>query len=78
MTHWTLANGTGVEIVNIVDDHSRLCLASVVLPVTKAVDVERIFRTQWPNSASGVGVDRQRRHLHGQVPGREGGVGERA
>jgi transposase InsO family protein len=44
MTHWTLANATGVEIVNIVDDHSRLCLASVVLPVTKAVDVERIFR----------------------------------
>jgi len=52
MTHWTLANATGVEIVNIVDDHSRLCLASVVLPVTKAVDVERISETQWPNSAS--------------------------
>src|SRR5215510_227848 len=23
MTHWALADGTGVEIVNVVDDHSR-------------------------------------------------------
>ena len=44
MTHWALADGTGVEIVNFVDDHSRLCLASVALPVTKAVDVAMIFQ----------------------------------
>jgi transposase InsO family protein len=44
MTHWALADGTGVEIVNFVDDHSRLCLASVALPVTKAVDVAEIFQ----------------------------------
>ena len=30
-THWTLANGTFVEIINIVDDHSRVCLASVAV-----------------------------------------------
>lgn len=43
MTHWALDDGTGVEIVNFIDDHSRLCLASVALPVTKAVDVAIIF-----------------------------------
>jgi len=44
MTHWTIAGGRGVEIVNFIDDHSRLCLASVALPVTTAVDVGRIFQ----------------------------------
>lgn len=44
MTHWTLAGGRGVEIVNFIDDHSRLCLASVALAVTTAVDIGRIFQ----------------------------------
>jgi hypothetical protein len=43
MTHWTLTDGTGVEIVNFLDDHSRLCVASVALAVTKATDVAEIF-----------------------------------
>ena len=44
MTHWTLAGGRGVEIVNLIDDHSRFCLAAVALAVTTAVDVGRIFQ----------------------------------
>jgi transposase InsO family protein len=44
MTHWTLADGTGVEIVNFIDDHSRLCVASVALKVTKATDVVALFQ----------------------------------
>jgi transposase InsO family protein len=44
MTHWALAGGRGAEIVNFIDDHSRLCLRSVALPVTTAVDVGRIFQ----------------------------------
>lgn len=43
MTHWALADGSGVEIVNFIDDHSRLCVASVALRVTKATDVAEIF-----------------------------------
>ena len=39
ITHWTLAGGVGVEILNIVDDHSRLLVASVVRRVFKAADV---------------------------------------
>ena len=43
MTHWSLADGTTVEIVNVLDDHSRLCVASVALAVTRATDVAEIF-----------------------------------
>jgi transposase InsO family protein len=43
MTHWSLTDETHVEIVNIIDDHSRLCVASVALLVAKATDVAEIF-----------------------------------
>jgi transposase InsO family protein len=55
MTHWTLDGDVGVEIVNFIDDHSRLCVASVALSVTKAVDVAAIFQTarqHWGTPAS--------------------------
>lgn len=38
-THWTLADGTDVEILNIIDDHSRLLVASTCFCTTKAADV---------------------------------------
>ena len=44
ITHWALADGTDVEILNILDDHSRLCLASDTQPVFKAHDVDRSYR----------------------------------
>src|SRR4051794_36334403 len=40
ITHWALRSGTDVEICNIVDDHSRLCVASVARPVFRASDVD--------------------------------------
>jgi transposase InsO family protein len=43
MTHWHLGDGTQVEIVNFLDDHSRLCVASVAVPVTRASDVAEAF-----------------------------------
>src|SRR6201993_265449 len=43
VTHWQLADRTDVEILNIVDDHSRLCLGSDTLPVFKARDVNTSF-----------------------------------
>ena len=43
MTHWHLAGGRHVEIVNFVDDHSRAVMASVALRVARAPDVVRIF-----------------------------------
>ncbi len=38
-THWRLAGGTTVEIFELIDDHSRLALASVAFPSVKAADV---------------------------------------
>ncbi|HWB40039.1 MAG TPA: IS481 family transposase [Gemmatimonadales bacterium] len=43
ITHWRLANGREVEILNILDDHSRVCVASRALAVFKADDVTRTF-----------------------------------
>jgi transposase InsO family protein len=39
ITHWQLAGGQGVEILNMIDDHSRLFVASRAFPATKAADV---------------------------------------
>ncbi len=43
VTHVALASGTEVEILNVIDDHSRLCVASVARRVTKALDVVTTF-----------------------------------
>jgi transposase InsO family protein len=55
VTHVTLADGTHVEVLNIIDDHSRLCLASHALRVYTAPDVVRIFHkaaAEWGYPAS--------------------------
>ena len=44
LTHWALADGTDVEILNLIDDHSRLCLASTARPVFKGGHVDTAFR----------------------------------
>jgi len=43
-THWQLADGTGVEILNIEDDHSRLDVASDARYTTTGDDVVSSFR----------------------------------
>ena len=43
-THWQLADGTGVEILNIEDDHSRLDIASDVRHSITGEDVVASFR----------------------------------
>ena len=42
-THWLLADGSGVEILNLLDDHSRFLLASVAFTTVKAADVVQVF-----------------------------------
>ena len=42
-THWALADGTDVEILNVLDDHSRLLAASRTFATTKAGDVVESF-----------------------------------
>ena len=54
-THWALADGTDVEILNVLDDHSRLLVASRTFVTTKATDVVETFHqaaTTWGFPAS--------------------------
>jgi transposase InsO family protein len=39
ITHWPLADGTAVEILDVIDDHSRLFVAAAAQTVFKAADV---------------------------------------
>jgi transposase InsO family protein len=43
ITHWKLAAGTDVEILNAIDDHSRFLVGSDALAVFKAADVVASF-----------------------------------
>jgi transposase InsO family protein len=43
ITHWQLSSGEHVEIMNMIDDHSRLFLASQALRTIKAHDVVEVF-----------------------------------
>jgi transposase InsO family protein len=52
ITHWALADGQGVEILNVIDDHSRLLVASDVRRVFKAADIVASFR----KAAAGYGL----------------------
>lgn len=45
ITHWRLAGGEEVEILNVIDDHSRLLVASDARAVFKAADVVATFHT---------------------------------
>lgn len=42
-THWVLADGSDVEILNVIDDHSRLLVASRAFVTAKAADVVETF-----------------------------------
>jgi len=44
ITHWALADGADVEILNIIDDHSRLAVGSDARSIFKAADVVVCFR----------------------------------
>ncbi len=44
VTHWPLPGAGHTEILNMIDDHSRLFLASRVFPTVKAADVVEVFR----------------------------------
>ena len=43
MTHWQLADGTGVEILTFIDDYSRRVLCCEVAKTVRASDVRRAF-----------------------------------
>jgi transposase InsO family protein len=44
ITHWQLAGGAAAEVLNIIDDHSRMLTASAARTTFKAADVVTVFR----------------------------------
>jgi transposase InsO family protein len=39
ITHWRLGDDSEVEILNILDDHSRVCIASIARRITTGTQV---------------------------------------
>ena len=69
ITHWTLADGTDVEILNIIDDHSRLLRGQHTRAVFKAADVDRqLPQSRGDHRESGQHAHRQRRRVHRPLP----------
>ena len=75
MTHWHLADNTGVEILTFLDDHSRLVLAAKVYPSVTMANVRQLFfQHLQPLWHPGQCVNRQRRHLQRYVARRTNGL----
>jgi transposase len=71
ITHWALASGAGVEILNVVDDHSRLLVDSTAKVTFKADDVVACFRDATArHGLPRLAAVRQRGRVHRQLPGR--------
>jgi transposase len=51
-THWQLADGTGAEILNYLDDHSRMLMACDVFPTVKGSTSCKPFTQQRNSTAS--------------------------
>jgi len=49
VTHVGLPDGTVFEVLNVIDDHSRLCVASRAMVVVKATDVIRVLHKSAEN-----------------------------
>ena len=56
VTHWELADGTGAEILNVVDDCSRLNVAADARRVTPAADVVATFAAAFARHGLPMGV----------------------
>jgi transposase len=55
VTPWKLRGGGEVEIINVIDDHSRLCVASLAVATATATGVVELLRSAaerwgWPSS----------------------------
>ena len=63
-THWHLADGTDVEIFNILDDHSRVNIAAKARRITFGRRWSTPSRRVHPLGHPGQRAHRQRGHLH--------------
>ncbi|TFV77537.1 transposase [Blastococcus sp. CT_GayMR19] len=56
ITHWPLAEGVDAEILNWLDDHSRLCLTSTAAMVFTAPAVDAVYRAAADRHGDPAGV----------------------
>ncbi len=56
VTHWRLADHTEVEILDLIDDHSRVAVASHARPVTTGPDVVDTVTTAFAHWGTPAGV----------------------
>lgn len=56
VTHWRLADHTDVEILDLIDDHSRLAIASHARPITTGPDVVDTFTAAFARWGTPAGV----------------------
>jgi transposase len=69
ITHWHLDDGTTVEILNMIDDHSRLCIASACPADLQSRRRRRLLPRSRPQlPAARIDADRQRRRVHRRLP----------
>jgi hypothetical protein len=59
ITHWQLADGTEVGILNVIDDHSRLCLGSHARRTITGIDVVASFQKPFLSGNPGRRAHRQ-------------------
>ena len=65
VTHVEVADGVVYEVLNVIDDHSRLCVASRAFVTTRSPDVVRtVHKAAGDLGLSAAFLDRQRAHLH--------------
>jgi transposase InsO family protein len=78
-TAWHLGDGRQLEILNFLDDHSRLLLASRAFITVRAGDVVHSFHSAAPGvQPAGLPAQRQRRRLHRTLAPGQGAAGARA
>ncbi len=69
MTHVEFGGGAVYEVLNMIDDHSRLCVASRAMKVVKATDVVRVLAQSGRElGLPGLIPHRQRAHLYHRAP----------
>jgi transposase InsO family protein len=56
VSHWRLADHTEVDILDIIDDHSRLAVASIARPTMTGPDVLDTFLAAFPRWGTPAGV----------------------
>ncbi|AXN49842.1 hypothetical protein MML61_12630 [Mycobacterium marinum] len=65
VTHWHFADHSGAEILNIIDDHSRLAIAAIARPTITGPDLVDTFLTAFTTCATPAALHQLDRLIDG-------------